>query len=92
MREHALDGEMRLAGVGRAEHGGDAGAARTRIAGRMEKRTKWAFKSPKTVRQSDDDANDHFGVFRSRLPAAADDCLAYSDAMRNHACGTSHPR
>ena len=27
MREHALDGEMGLAGIGRAEHGGDAAAA-----------------------------------------------------------------
>jgi len=27
MAEHALDGEMRLAGIGRPEHGGDAGAA-----------------------------------------------------------------
>ena len=27
MREHALDGEMGLAGIGRPEHGGDAAAA-----------------------------------------------------------------
>ena len=27
MREHALDGEVGLAGIGRAEHGGDAAAA-----------------------------------------------------------------
>ena len=32
MGQHALDGEMGLAGIGRAEHGGDAGAARTGIA------------------------------------------------------------
>ena len=30
MRQHALDGEVGLAGVGRPEHGGDAGAAGTR--------------------------------------------------------------
>ena len=35
MRQHALDGEMRLAGIGRPEHRGDAGAARSDIAGRM---------------------------------------------------------
>ena len=29
MRQHALDREMRLAGIGRPEHRGDAGAART---------------------------------------------------------------
>ena len=27
MRQHALDGEMGLAGIGRAEHGGDAASA-----------------------------------------------------------------
>jgi hypothetical protein len=30
MRQHALDREVRLAGVGGAEHGGDAGAAGAR--------------------------------------------------------------
>ena len=35
MRQHALDRQMRLAGVGRPEHGGHAGAARTNVAGRM---------------------------------------------------------
>ena len=30
MRQHALDGEMGLAGIGGPEHGGDAGAAGTR--------------------------------------------------------------
>jgi hypothetical protein len=28
MAEHPLDGEMRLAGIGRAQHGGNAGAGR----------------------------------------------------------------
>jgi hypothetical protein len=28
MRQHALDGEMGLAGVGRAKHGGDAASAK----------------------------------------------------------------
>ena len=38
MRQHPLDGEMRLAGVGRPEHGGDAGAWRAigRERGRRE--------------------------------------------------------
>src|SRR5262249_58182881 len=31
MRGHALDGEMGLAGVGRTEHGGDAGPARASV-------------------------------------------------------------
>jgi hypothetical protein len=30
MRQHALDGEMGLAGIGGPQHGGDAGAAGTR--------------------------------------------------------------
>ncbi len=33
MAEHPLDGEMGLAGVGRAEHGGDAGATQAAVAG-----------------------------------------------------------
>ena len=32
MAEHALDGEMGLAGIGRPEHGGDAGAAGAGVA------------------------------------------------------------
>ena len=32
--QHALDGEMGLAGVGRAEHGSDAGATKAAVAGR----------------------------------------------------------
>jgi hypothetical protein len=32
MAEHALDGKMGLAGVGRPEHGGDAGTARASVA------------------------------------------------------------
>ena len=38
MREHPLDGEMGLAGIGRPEHGSNAGAARAQIAigGRRE--------------------------------------------------------
>ena len=32
MRQHPLDGEMGLAGIGRPKHGGDAGAARAQIA------------------------------------------------------------
>jgi hypothetical protein len=35
MRQHALDGEMGLAGVGGTEHGGDAGAASPRPSGRL---------------------------------------------------------
>ena len=35
MRQHALDGEMGLAGIGRAQHGRDAGAARSRCSGRL---------------------------------------------------------
>ena len=31
VRQHPLDGEMRLAGIGRPEHGGDAGAAGAQI-------------------------------------------------------------
>ena len=39
MRQHPLDGEMGLAGIGRAEHGGDAGATGTQITvgGRRER-------------------------------------------------------
>jgi hypothetical protein len=33
MRQHALDGEMGLAGIGRPEHGGDAGARASRFVG-----------------------------------------------------------
>ena len=33
MRQHPLDGEMGLAGIGRTEHGGDAGAAQARRRG-----------------------------------------------------------
>src|SRR5215831_14918033 len=35
MRQHALDREMGLAGIGRAEHGGHAGAARSRRPGSL---------------------------------------------------------
>ena len=39
MRQHSLDGEMGLAGIGRPEHGGDTGAARAQISiGREAKR------------------------------------------------------
>ncbi len=39
MRQHPLDGEMGLAGIGRAQHGGDAGATGTQITigGRRER-------------------------------------------------------
>ncbi len=39
MREHPLDGEMGLAGIGRPEHGGDAGAGRA-LAGRQRGRRR----------------------------------------------------
>jgi hypothetical protein len=32
MRQHALDSEMGLAGIGRPEHGGDAGTAGAGVA------------------------------------------------------------
>ena len=48
MREHALDGEMRLAGIGRPEHGGHARAARTRVAEAFEE-NEMGIKCPKTV-------------------------------------------
>jgi hypothetical protein len=32
MREHPFDGQMGLAGIGRAEHGGDTGAAHASVA------------------------------------------------------------
>ena len=35
MRQHALDGEMGLAGIGGTEHGGDPGAAGSRCSGRL---------------------------------------------------------
>ena len=35
MRQHALDGEMGLAGIGRAQDGGDAGTAGSRRSGRL---------------------------------------------------------
>src|SRR5262245_60054523 len=38
MAEHPLDGEMRLAGVGRPQHGGNAGAGRPFIAERGVRR------------------------------------------------------
>src|SRR4051812_3797225 len=47
MRKHPLDREMGLAGVGRAEHGRDAGAGSAAGADRLERRGKthesWKF-------------------------------------------------
>ena len=45
MREHALDGEMGLAGIGRPEHGGDAGAAGARVADQLQVKRKSALKA-----------------------------------------------
>src|SRR5271170_3195851 len=41
MRQHPLDRQMRLAGIGRPEHGGDAGATATQLTvGRRRERNR----------------------------------------------------
>ena len=45
MRQHALDGEVGLAGVGRPEHGGDAVAAGTRRSGGLRRKGNRHYRS-----------------------------------------------
>ncbi len=93
MREHALDCEMRLAGVGRTEHRGDAGTARTHVAGRMVRERYRHQKSGGQFRQSDDDARDYLEEANAGLlwRRSGTRCLAQWPVKRNHA-GTSQPR
>ena len=50
--EHALDGEMRLAGIRRAEHRGDVPDARFEIAGHVGRNSSWAGCAPTSGRRN----------------------------------------
>ena len=45
MRQHALDGEMRLAGIGGSQHRRDTGAAGSRCSGRLRRKRNGHYAS-----------------------------------------------
>ena len=79
MREHPLDREMRLAGVGRTEHRGHAGTARAHVAGRMGRK-----------RYGHQESRSSFGnqmmsratIWKSSMPASCGGFLVKHDLFR----------